>query len=276
MRENGVQKNSVKLVYKIHIFTLLLITLSTTINFIFNIICRGETVFATSLYLVLIPVFNYNKTGNIFEIIIFALLLSITVAILIKQTKDYYSLNKRKYMFGGITLFWCLLSSIFSEVAYNIDTSEKISTPNIIFFIAYTVFQLVVVLLKMFEYAKYLDEKKKNINPNTNPHYKTRSLTSIKNVLYLSAVLACCAIILCYVIRFLGVVSIFLFSALYIYCGIFISYLAFINLRDFKKIRQSGEASLCTDKIYKKLVVSHILIFLLFLISYLILFFMCM
>lgn len=158
MKTNGVTGNKIRLTYKIAVILCFFSLISTLINIIFNIISSSDKVFFSSYYLLLVPYINFTKTHNYLEIIPFIIFLSISIVLFYKCAKDYFNMEVRRPYCIPLSQLWIIISTVLSYTAHtyhDVIPCDNINGNNLIFFSAFSIFQVIAMFVKICDIEKY-------------------------------------------------------------------------------------------------------------------------
>lgn len=158
MKTNGVTGNKIRLTYKIAVILCFFSLVSTLINIIFNIISSSDKVFFSSYYLLLVPYINFTKTHNYLEIIPFIIFLSISIVLFYKCAKDYFNMEVRRPYCIPLSQLWIIISTVLSYTAHtyhDVIPCDNINGNNLIFFSAFSIFQVIAMFVKICDIEKY-------------------------------------------------------------------------------------------------------------------------
>lgn len=158
MKTNGVTGNKIRLTYKIAVILCFFSLISTLINIIFNIISSSDKVFFSSYYLLLVPYINFTKMHNYLEIIPFIIFLSISIVLFYKCAKDYFNMEVRRPYCIPLSQLWIIISTVLSYTAHtyhDVIPCDNINGNNLIFFSAFSIFQVIAMFVKICDIEKY-------------------------------------------------------------------------------------------------------------------------
>ena len=278
MQGNGTRRNSIKLIYKAYIHTLLIIIFASVINVILDIIIGKEILFLPSIYLLVLPAFKFIQTSNFLELIPFAVFSTITVMIWYKCRNELFYPSDKSPKFIFISIFWYLLSTDFSIIASNLENTENLNAYNMIFCLVYLIFQIVVLYFKLMDYAKFIDErnqyKKLTANKIKREILKIR-YTSVSNAMTLPFSFTLSAFVSCYILFYSGLVSIEVFTVIYIFLGICALCFTIDNFYQFNKFAKSTAVGFDKKLFKRKLIVCSISNLFIFAVSYVVICVLC-